>query len=160
MTNWTHVITKRISHNPWIFGWVILCAIVLYFAYGCESKVMVDGQKITRDEVIMSAHNYETDYLTKRADLINQVSTIDAQHIRQGELTEIQLGELDRQDQQKKQLLEGVVTIIEKFAPADMASIVNVGLGALFPAGIGAFYLNGRRKDKVIAKNGENKSKQ
>lgn len=153
-TNWMHWLTKRISHNPWIFLWVVACAVVLWLAYGCESKVAVDGQKLTRQEVITIAHRAETDYLQNRADLLAKIASLDAKQQRDVSMTEMQIAELDRQDEMKAQLLEGGVTLIEKYAPGQVADITKTIVGLIAPAGIGAFYLNGRRKDKIIKGNG------
>ena len=150
MSNWTHWLTKRISHNPWISLWVALCITVLGYAYGCESKVMYGEQEVTREQLVTIAHQEETSYLTKRADLMSKIESLDLEQKKKGEMLELNFEELDRQDERKAQLLEGVVSIAETYAPAGVVDPFKMVIGTLFPAGLGAFYLNGRRKDKVI----------
>jgi len=154
-SNWMHWLTKRISHNPWIFVWLVACAAILYVAFGCESKVTFDGAKVTRQELAVIAHKVDADYKSARASLLAKIDALDANQQSKAELIELSEDELTRQDEQKAQLAEGVVSVIKQFAPASTATAMNVVLGTLFPAGVGALYLNGRRKDKVIKeKNG------
>ena len=155
MSNWMHWLSKRISHNPWIFVWLMACAGVLWFAYGCESTTLFGGKKVTRQELQVVSLQADADYKSARANLLSKIDALDLQQQAKGETLDLSIEELDRKDEQKVKLLEGGVSLIRQFAPAGVANITNVALGTLFPAGIGAFYLNGKRKDKVIKeKNG------
>jgi hypothetical protein len=149
--NVAHYVTKPISHNPWIALWVVVCVAVLLYLHGCESTVKVDGEKVTRSEYKVIVLEEEKDYLTARSGLLAQVETLDAQRSKEVEITEENIEELNRQDEKKAQLLEGFVSLAVQFLPAAQANTLSTVVGTLFPLGIGAFYLNGRRKDKVIA---------
>lgn len=150
MKNWLHWLTKSISHNPWIFILAIIVVLFLYFVYGCESMVLFKDQKVTRPELQIQAQQIETDYLLIRADLLSQIELLDLEQAEEIKGIESAEAELQRQDEQKAHLAEGLVTLVNQFAPASVADPLNTILGILAPVGVGALILNGRRKDKVI----------
>jgi len=113
---------------------IIIVIAVLFWTYGCESKVasiMAPNQKVTRAELTLEVQ--------KEAErLENELDNLIA-------LAELKEQDLDRQDAFKAKLVE-LGTVV---AEGGTLNPVGVGVGLLGIIGIGATVDN-RIKDKVI----------
>jgi hypothetical protein len=144
---------KAIAHNPWVTLWVIISAAALTFLYGCDVTTVspVSGEKITGDQLYIESLEADASYETRRAALLSQIEQLDIEQAKANAAFGAAWDDLQAKAEQRAAIAEGLVTVVRHVAPESTANLLNVLIGALFPAGIGAVFLDNRRKDKVIA---------
>lgn len=122
-----------IRHNQGVFTSIIICTLLVGWAFGCHSKVksLVTDEKVNRDEFAI--------------ELDSEVQRLESELVVLQQTAEVRFAELDRQDELKRILFEtaSLTATTGGFNPTALIGIAGSVLG------IGAVVDN-RIKDKVI----------
>ncbi len=127
-------VKKWISHNQGQFISLLICAGVLIYVFGCESKV----KSLLKVDKMVTAEELEVEFETEAARLELEIDNL-------SRLADVRFGELARQDAIKQKLMDAAL-ITTQSGGINVAGVV----GLLFSVfGIGAT-IDNRIKDKVI----------
>ena len=127
-------IARWIRHNQGLFVALLICAGLMVWTIGCESKVgsLIEPAKlVTREELQLEIEQ-------EQARLENELAMLQNQ-------AEVKFGKLDREDAIKRQLLEFGLVAAET-GTVNPAGLIGLLTGIL---GVGVIVDN-RIKDKVI----------
>ncbi|MBN2559920.1 MAG: hypothetical protein JXQ75_03195 [Phycisphaerae bacterium] len=152
-----------LDHNRWTVISILLFALLVggtLSTVGCQSTTagltpMEPGQaplKVDRGEFHRQTAQGEKDLALRRVQLDAQLAAYNEEVAAFNERVEAGLGDLDRQDELRAQLLETVGVVATGAAEASLnpVSLIPLGIGLLGGAlGLGTAADN-RRKDRVI----------
>ena len=121
-----------IRHNAPLAVGIYICALVCVYAYGCESKgasVLTPGIKVTKEELSL------------------EVKQLTAEHELKLNKAELSLEQIAKEDEFKRRVFEFGAAIVEtgQFNPTGLLGLLGWVMG-------GSAYLNGRKKDVIIAR--------
>ena len=133
--NWTKI-KEWVRHNTSLTLGLALCTLLVVYAYGCQStgaSVLAPGTKVTASELGIEAKQITNKY------------NIDMERL------ELSLEDIIQQDESKQKMFEFGAAIVQTGTFNPLGLIGLAGL-ILTPA----MYVNGRKKDTIIARDKTN----